>query len=283
MVNTVVGLFNDRSRAQAVVEELVSNGFRREDINVTQADEGAQSSSTATTTPIQPTTTGTETGSSIGNFFRSLFGGESSDYTDINQYTEAVNRGNTLVAVTASSDALIDRAADIMNSHGAIDIDEGTAQQSASATTTATAASQGTRTVDATEGAVALPVIEEELQVGKRAVRRGGVRVHSRIVEMPVEETVRLRDEQITVERRAVDRPIANADFDALQNQVIELTETDEVAVVAKQARVVEEVVVGKDVVEREETIRDTVRRTDVEVEEVNVNTEQAKRAGGQS
>ena len=45
------------------------------------------------------------------------------------------------------------------------------------------------------------------------------------------------------------------------------MTETDEEAVVAKTARVTEEVVISKDVTERTERVSDTVRRTEVDVE----------------
>ena len=112
-----------------------------------------------------------------------------------------------------------------------------------------------------------VPVIQEELEVGKRVVERGGVRVHSHVEEMPVEEVVRLREEHIDVERRVVDRPATTAD--AFKEVTIEMTETAEQPVVAKQARVVEEVVVGKTAEVREETIEDTVRRQDVEVEQL--------------
>ena len=114
-----------------------------------------------------------------------------------------------------------------------------------------------------------VPVVEEELQVGKRAVNRGGVRVYSRVVETPVTEHVQLRDEQVSVERRPVDRALGKTDRDAFKEKTLEVTETDEEAVVGKQAHVVEEVVVRKDVQDRTETVRDTVRRTDVDVEKV--------------
>jgi stress response protein YsnF len=52
----------------------------------------------------------------------------------------------------------------------------------------------------------------------------------------------------------------------------IELTERGEQAVVTKQARVVEEVSVGKNVQERDQVVSDTVRRTDVDVQEINTN-----------
>lgn len=113
-----------------------------------------------------------------------------------------------------------------------------------------------------------LQVVEEELVVGKREVERGGVRVTSHIVETPVEEQITLRDETVTVERRKVDRPITAAD-QAFQEQSITLTETDEEAVVGKTARVREEILIGKEATQRTETVRDTVRSTEVEVEQI--------------
>jgi len=111
--------------------------------------------------------------------------------------------------------------------------------------------------------------VEEELKVGKRAVARGGVRVFSRLSETPVEETIRLREEHAEVQRRDVDRPATEADLAAFEEGSIEVRETAEEAVVSKTARVVGEVEVGKTVTEREETVRDTVRRTQVDVEPI--------------
>jgi stress response protein YsnF len=48
----------------------------------------------------------------------------------------------------------------------------------------------------------------------------------------------------------------------------IEAEERAEEAVVSKESRVKEELVVNKDVRERTETVSDTVRRTEVEVED---------------
>ena len=119
----------------------------------------------------------------------------------------------------------------------------------------------------AAEGDVRIPVVEEELRVGTRHVERGGARLYSRVTEQPVEQEVRLRDEQVTVERRPVDRPATERDFAAFKEGTIEVTETHEEPVVNKQARVVEEVVIEKDAREHTETVRDTVRRTEVDVE----------------
>jgi len=111
-----------------------------------------------------------------------------------------------------------------------------------------------------------IPVVEEDLSVSKREVERGHVRIYSRVTEQPVEESVRLRAEIVTVERRPADRPATAADFVAAEKEVIELAEKVDEPVVSKRARVVEEVVVHKEVSERMETVRGTARHTDVDV-----------------
>jgi uncharacterized protein (TIGR02271 family) len=116
-------------------------------------------------------------------------------------------------------------------------------------------------------GEAVVPVVEEELTVGKRKVEKGGVRVETRVTETPVQEQVHLHEERVKVERRPVDRAATGADV-AFKEGSLELTETAEEAVVGKKARVVEEVVVGKEGRDRTETVQDTVRRTDVDVKQ---------------
>jgi len=115
----------------------------------------------------------------------------------------------------------------------------------------------------------AIPVVQEELKVGKREVERGGVRVFSRVVETPVDQSISLREEHVNVERRPVDQPISGLDSGAFKEQSIEMRETAEEAVVQKSARVVEEVIVGKESSQRQENIHDTLRHTEVEVEQL--------------
>jgi uncharacterized protein (TIGR02271 family) len=98
----------------------------------------------------------------------------------------------------------------------------------------------------------------------------GSVRVRSYVVEQPVQEQVHLWEERVHVERRPVDRPaytLAGA-AEPFRERTIEVTATAEEAVVAKEARVKEEIVVSKDTQERTETVSDTVRRTEVEVDD---------------
>jgi uncharacterized protein (TIGR02271 family) len=124
----------------------------------------------------------------------------------------------------------------------------------------------GSRTHSSEEENVKVPIIKEELEVGKREVERGGIRLRQRVVEDEVEENISLREENVNVERTTVDRPATEAD---ITESSIEMIETKEVPVVHKEARVVEEVSLNKEVSEREETIRDTVRSTDVDIEKL--------------
>ena len=112
--------------------------------------------------------------------------------------------------------------------------------------------------------------VEEELTVGKREAVTGGVRVTTSVSEKPVEQTVTLREEKVTAERQPADRALSPEEAEAaFEGKTVEMLGTNEEVAVSKQARVVGEVAIGKQVGEREETVKDTVRRTEVEVEEV--------------
>nr|WP_295373676.1 YsnF/AvaK domain-containing protein [uncultured Sphingosinicella sp.] len=116
-----------------------------------------------------------------------------------------------------------------------------------------------------------IPIVEEQLRVGKREVNRGGARVRSYVREVPVHEQVSLREEHVSVERRPVNETLSGGQFggaDAFQERTIDMTETSEEAVVAKEAQVREELVVKKTAEERVENVDETVRRTEVDVDE---------------
>ena len=176
-------------------------------------------------------------------------------------------RDGLVVAVTTDS-GNSDTVEDIFAKHSAKKIDEASkigADQYAAAALPLAAAPLA---VESVQGQTAIPVVAEELVVGKRTVDQGGVRVFRRVVEIPLERSVNLREEHVTMERRPVDRAVSDSDL-AFGDRTIELTETTEEAVISKNARVVEEVLVGKQSSEHVETIHDTVRKTEVEVEQV--------------
>jgi uncharacterized protein (TIGR02271 family) len=141
----------------------------------------------------------------------------------------------------------------------------GTFGASAGTETGLSAASTGTPAERVSDRDEVIPIAEEELHVGKREVGHGRVRIQSRVVERPVSEQVSLREEHVEVERRPVSGTIGG---DPFQERTIEVEERSEEAVVSKEARVVEEVVVRKNVEQRTETVSDTVRKTEVDVED---------------
>ena len=260
MSKTVVGLFNSVAQAEQVKEALISEGYGSGHIKVVANDDNAQSGITKSSSTTS-SGSGTGIGEKISSFFSNLTGGDEQAH---HHYATGLNSGGALLTATVD-DGEADQVAEMLKAHGARGI-EGGYEGVAS---TGTPVYSNTNTTDTLSGETAIPVIEEELVVGKRQVDRGGVRVYSHVVERPVEEDVTLREEHINVERRPVNRAATAADFEAGKGAVIELNATGEEAVIGKSSRVVEEVLVGKQSSERTESIRDTVRKTEVEVEDV--------------
>ncbi|MDB5622604.1 MAG: hypothetical protein JWR39_1167 [Devosia sp.] len=135
------------------------------------------------------------------------------------------------------------------------------------ATTSASSTGFGDRTASDLGTEEVIPVIEEELRVGKRDVNLGRVRVRSYVREEPVSADVNLHEERVTINRRPVDRELTAADA-AFQDRTIEAEEHAEEAVIDKRARVTEEISLNREESSRNETITDTVRKTEVEVED---------------
>jgi len=251
---TVVGIFNTAAEAQHAVQQLEQAGFELEYVDVAHraaVNEGVGSTSD----------------DSIGGFFSSLFGGHDND--DARSHTAAAQRGSSVVTVHVTSSDLSQRAAHILDEAGAVDVDGGTEDHTNATATATPQANSYAQTDQPAANQQRAEVIEESLQVGKRVEQTGGVRLRSRIVERPVEASVRLREEHVTVQRTPVNRPATEADFQAFKEGQIEITESAERAVVGKEAHVVEEVSLGKEVTEREQTVHDTVRKTEVDVEQI--------------
>jgi len=283
-MHTVIAAFDDRQDAQRAFERLIESGFSRDMVHLQAQADGLRERT------VGSSATDTDDDSrgffeSIRHFFAELFGSDE-PAGESGRYAEAVRRGSTVVIVDAADEREADKARETLDAMGGtIDIDERATHWSregwtgfdANARYTGAGAATGTETARTASGAgqtvgeqpAVMPVVQEELQVGKRAVAKGGVRVIQRVTETPVKEMIRLREERATVERRPADRPASEADFQNFKEGTIEVRETTEEPVVSKAARVVEEVVVGKHVEERTETVSDSVRRTDVEVEQL--------------
>jgi stress response protein YsnF len=280
MSQTVIGIFDNAAEAQTAVERLASSGFDRGMIDLSINDSTSTTTTTRTSSDDMRDRDDMSFGDRVSRFFKSLF----DDDDDRTKYEEVARRGGAIVTVHATSSDEAERVSDILDECGAVDVDERsksygmtsgvTAERSTmtdsaySGDTTDSSTTRLRDDDDITDRNKRIPIIEEDLHVGKREVDRGTVRVRSRIVERPVEQTVRLREERVTVERNPVDRPAREGDLETFREGQIEVKQRAEVPVVSKEARVVEEINLNKDVREREETIRDTVRRTEVEVDD---------------
>ena len=111
-----------------------------------------------------------------------------------------------------------------------------------------------------------IPLGEEVLEVGKRTENRGTARIHRYVVETPVEERVTLQSERVVVERR---RPVSDKVTGEILTEVtVEVIETAEVPVIEKRTRLREEIVVRTERTQHVETVRDTVRRDEVEIQQ---------------
>jgi len=272
-------MFDSSEEARNAETRLVENGFDRSRIDISDRHAGYNSQHT-----------GTDRGNdneedTIGHFFRSLFGDTYDDNAD--KLTHVARQSGCIVTVHADSREEAERAADILDDAGAVDIDDRAAQYGysggvgshgdthregytnmaidpASSTTGHLNNDLGTD-----RDSASMKVVEENLQVGKRTVQTGGVRLRSRIIERPVEEHLRLRKEHVTINRTPVDRAATDTELGAFKEGEVSMTEHAEVPVVAKEARVVEEVSLNKEVEVRDETIRDTVRKQEVDVEQL--------------
>jgi uncharacterized protein (TIGR02271 family) len=189
-------------------------------------------------------------------FWANLFG--SGPEHDTSVYDRSIESGSSILTVRVSDEG-VDRVTSILESHNPIDLD-GRATQYAAENTAGRPASPAPTDDDT------IRLAEENLAVGKRAVSGGTTRVRRYVAETPVEEQVTLQGEKVIVDRRPVTGGQPVAEF---TDKTIEMTETNEEPVVSKTARVTEEVSLHKEATDRVETVRDTVRRDEVEIEQV--------------
>ena len=266
MDQTVIGVFDTYDHAERAKQQLIARGFSANDVQVRA--HGGDVSGTGGSSAATTTTSDHDAGfmDSVRNFFSDLFG---PDADDAGHYSEAVRRGGAVVAVTVADESRVDSAREALAATGAFDIEKRVAEWKQTGYEGYRAeAAPYTRDEIAQERSRVIPVVEEELEVGKRQVDLGSVRVVSRVVETPVNESVTLREEHASIERRPVDRPASEADLANFREESIEVRETAEKAVVSKTARVVEEVSVGKTASERVEQVSDSVRKTVVDVQD---------------
>lgn len=117
-----------------------------------------------------------------------------------------------------------------------------------------------------------IPIVEEKVSIGKRVAENGrNIGVRTRVVSDTVSEDVTLRDETVSIEKRPVEKRISGKEADALLNKgdtSVSMTEHDEKLVVQKDAVVTDEVVVKKTAADKTERVTETVRKTEVDVDD---------------
>lgn len=276
MATSLVGIFDSVSEAERAREYLLKEGLASNSVHI--ADNSSLMARSSGNT-------GSDGNTEHGGFFSRLFGLGEND-AETQEYSQAMKNGSALLTATVEDggdarrvETLMAKAgADVINERGrSQSVPTGLQQQSTTTQQTNTASRS------AATGGETLKVMEEELQVGKRTVENGGVRIRQHVTQRPVHEQIQLCEEHAIVERRPVNRAAAPGELDALsmQDRDIEIHERAEQAVVGKTARVVEEVRVGKEVTGHTETIDDTVRRTDVDVEQLTAAQQASQRQGG--
>jgi uncharacterized protein (TIGR02271 family) len=265
MSQTVVGVFRSNADARRARDELVAGGFAESDVTVQANPADAANSSTSTSTSASNEDEGFMT--RVADFFGNLFGDDAA--SDGGDYSEAVRRGSAVVVVQVPTGTSTEEAQRALAAAGAMNIDAMSEswRKEGYSSFDVTAKPYNVEQITAERGKV-LPVVQEELEIGKREVDLGTVRVYSRTVETPVNEAIQLRSQRAEIERRPVNRPATQEDLQAFQGGSIEVRETTERAVVSKTAHVVEEVVVGTATSTEQQTVDDTVRSTVVEVDQ---------------
>ena len=289
---TITAFYDSRSDAEEAVSRLKALGLSDDSVRLVPGYE-RDTETAVDNTYDRP-------GEGFWDSIRDLFIPDE----DRDTYAEGLRRGGYLVTVTCGNE-WYERALDVLDDEGTIDIDEraeswrsegwtgrsattaiagDTGSVSGTTTTAPALDTSSTSTLGASsasanvrQGEEVIPIVEENLRVGKRDVSHGRVKVRSYVVETPVSEQVNLREERVQIDRRPVDRPLSDADR-AFQDRTIEAEERVEEAVVSKEARVKEELVIRKDVEDRTETVSDSVRRTEVKVEDERISGEDTPR-----
>jgi uncharacterized protein (TIGR02271 family) len=256
-IRTVTALFESRDAAERARAQLLQLPLPADAVDIIEHDNSLQSAEAAG-----------HHGRGLWARIKDLFLPDE----DREIYEEGIRRGGFLLYARAE-DSDVDRVIAILDASGPIDIDQRERQWTSEGWQRRSTA--GVKGASGTVDEERIPVVEEQIRIGKREVTRGGVRVRAYVIEQPVHEEVRLRDEHVEVERRPIDQPLSGrgaaaeaAANDLLQERTVEMTERAEEAVVDKEARVKEEVVVRKHADEHVEQIDDTIRHTEIDMDD---------------
>jgi uncharacterized protein (TIGR02271 family) len=251
----IVTLYDTAQHAEVAKSNLAKAGFDTNDMSIVSAAELPKSGAALR----EP------------GLWHRLFGSDIEQH-EAEVYGKAVETGGVVLTLRAA-DADVPKAMGILNQHNMVDVQERAVQHGlleeheavAAAPAVAAALPAKPLTSDVSKDQV-LRLAEEQLEVGKKLVEQGTTRIRRFVTEKPVEASVTLHEEHAEVVRRAVSDPSYVQDID-WSDTTVEVIETAEQAVVSKSSHIAEEVLVGKKGTDHVETVHDTVRRQQVEVE----------------
>ena len=233
-MKTVIGLFDEKNEAMRAYSALAHEGYAQADLDILTSDDSDDRPKLAHMREWIPE-------------------------PDVTTYLEGVKHGGTIITANVA-DSAATRAAEIMSGYKMVNIKDRASEL--------TKSRSDLKLSDPAKNDNVLEVIEEQLEVGKESVERGRMRIYNVLSEREVSQDIGLRDETIRVNRRPANRAV-KIDPDLFKPRSFEMIETDEIAKVGKTARVIEEVSLGKEVAQKVQTIKETLRRQDVQVEEV--------------
>jgi uncharacterized protein (TIGR02271 family) len=245
----VVSVYDTTDKAKAALNVLNNSGIETSDVSI-----------------IDRKTLGTGVDHQHVGLWRRLFGENVWDH-EAAVYGDTLERGGAILAVRTPKERTAKVMA-ILDAHQPVDVHEHASKIGTDVPIEAKALVTAPGTAKAADKKEVLRLAEEQMNVGKQMFETGTTRIRRFVTERPVEAQVNLHEEHAKVVRKAISDPDYIADIDWSDKEYT-VTETAERPVVSKKARVVEEVTLGREGLDRTETVRDTVRRQQAEVEKL--------------
>jgi uncharacterized protein (TIGR02271 family) len=247
----IVAVYDKSGKAKDAMRALESAGFSTGDISLLNRD-------ALTNTDVND-----------AGLWRRLFGRDIGD-SQSSVYSRAIETGGAVLTLRLP-ESDVPRAMKILDVHPPTNMNETSASWDAAGTPASKAVvppplSPRMASAVTTGKEEVLRLAEEHLDVGKRQVETGRARVRRFVIEEPVESQVTLHEEHASLLRRPSTDKGTLRDVD-WADKTIEITETAEQAVVSKTAHIAEEVVVRREGSDHVETVRDKIRRQQVEIE----------------
>ena len=258
-----VGIFEDQAKAEQAIHELHQAGFH--DDQISYAGHGASSSGILAS--LKRLFTGQDTTS--GTITDDLVERGMMPEADARYYQQEYEAGRSIVAVMTDGRSL-QEATTILTRNGAY----GAKRPSVQTTDDRSTASSGAQNTAAnTEEERRLQLHEEQLQVHKRPVQTGEVRLSKEVVTEQKTINVPVTREEMVIEHRPVSGQVSETPIG--EGETIRIPISEEQVTVSKQTIETGEVALGKRQVQETQQVSDTVRREEARFEhEGNVNVQ---------